>query len=320
MKKRHYIILLILLTLGLNVKSQVLRKVKTRDLIPITEKFGLDSALNLIVGMPTYYLDSIATDELIKAIGESKPTDKITYFLTDYSLTFNNPELSEIIYKYYSAKKELIKIEQPKEYGGFSNISNDELLTIIKYADNKTQNLLIGLYNEWDLKSNEYFADYQKGFEKKYPGQQERLQEPYRDCNLNCYKILIALDKLESTFPDSLKYKKHREFLKDYNRGTTLYKSGAFTDYTKMNIIDTIDLNNNPKALDDIDFQKYDKLKKMFKSYNKSYCWKFLFYNEKKGYLDLGCQSDPLAGYGTLLFLEIRNDKLFIYEIQSWIS
>ncbi len=320
MKKRHYIILLILLTLGLNVKSQELRKVKTSDLIPITEKFGLDSALNLIVGMPTYYLDSIATDELIKAISESKPTDKITYFLTDYSLTFSNPELSEIIYKYYSAKKELIKIEQPKEYGGFSNISNDELLTVIKYADNKTQNLLIGLYNEWDLKSNDYFADYQKGFEKKYPGHQEKLQEPYRDCNLNCYKILIALDKLESTFPDSLKYKKHREFLKDYNRGTTLYKSGAFTDYTKMNIIDTIDLNNNPKALNDIDFQKYDKLKKMFNSYNKSYCWKFLIYNEKKGYLDLGCQSDPLAGYGTLLFLEIRNDKLFIYEIESWIS
>ena len=160
MKKRHYIILLILLTLGLNVKSQELRKVKTSDLIPITKKFGLDSALNLIVGMPTYYLDSIATNELIKAIGESKPTDKITYFLTDYSLTFNNPELSEIIYKYYSAKKELIKIEQPKEYGGFSNISNDELLTIIKYADNKTQNLLIGIYNEWNLKSNDYLADY----------------------------------------------------------------------------------------------------------------------------------------------------------------
>ena len=305
--RRHYITILVFLILGLNAKSQELRKVSTSDLIPITEKFGLDSALNLIVGMPTYYLDSIVTNRLIRAVGESKPTNKITYFLTDYSLNFNNPELTEIIYKYYSSKNDLVKSEQPKEYSGFSNISNDELLTIIKYADNKTQDLLIELYNEWNLKSNDYFEDYQKGFEKKYLGKQEKLQEPFRDCNLNCYKILIALDKLDSSFPDSLKYKKHREYLKEYNKGTTLYKSGVFTDYTKMNITDTIVLAISLKTLGELDFRKYDKLKKIFKVYKKSYCWKFLFYNENKGYLDLGCQSAPLAGHGTLLFLEINN-------------
>lgn|GEM_PF-922852 len=320
MNTRYYIAILAFLILGVNANSQDLRIISTRELIPVTEKFGLDSALNLIVGMPTYYLDSIVTNKLIRAVGESKPTNKITYFLTDYSLNFDNPDLTEIIFKYYSSKKDLVKSEQPKEYGGFTNISNDELLTILKYSDNSTQDLLIELYYEWNSKSNDYYDDYQKGFEKNYPGKQERLQEPFRDCNLNCYKILIALDKLESSFPDSLKYKKHREYLKEYNKGTTLYKSGAFTDYTKMNVTDTIILTTPIKTLDELDYRKYDKLKKMFKVYNKSYCWKFLFHNENKGYLDLGCQSAPLAGYGTLLFLELKNNKLIIYEIQSWIS
>jgi hypothetical protein len=320
MKKRHYISTLILLVFGLIAKAQELRTVETRELIPIAEKFGLDSALNLVVGMPTYYLDSITTIGLVKTIEESKPTSQITYFLIDYSLKFDNPDLTEIIYNYYSSQKDLIKVEQPKEYGGFSNISNDELLTIIKYADNKTETLLIELYNEWNLKSVDYLGDYQKGFEKNYPGKQERLQEPFRDCNLNCYKILIALDKLDSSFPDSIKYNKHRDYLKEYNRGTMLYKSGAFTDYLKMSITDTIEISPSIKSLGEIDFRKHDKFKKIFKVYNKSYCWKFLLYHEKKGYLDLGCQSAPLAGHGTLLFLEIKENKLFIYEIQSWIS
>ena len=114
---------------------------------------------------------------------------------------------------------------------------------------------------------------------------------------------------------------KHQSSLKSYwQDGFGIHKSGDFTNYNESNQIKSIKLSKTYRSIGEIDFNREPDLKELLKRYNKSYCWKFLMYNDQIGYLDLGCQSAPLAGAGVLYRLELNKDKLIIHEIQSWIS
>ena len=126
---------------------------------------------------------------------------------------------------------------------------------------------------------------------------------------------------LGSDFFDKSILEKHQNNLKYYwQDGFGIHKSGDFTNYNEINKIKSIKLSKTYNSLGEIEFEKEPDLQEIFKSYNKNYCWKFMMYNNNIGYLDLGCQSAPLAGNGVLYRLELSKDKLIIHEIQSWIS
>ena len=100
-----------------------------------------------------------------------------------------------------------------------------------------------------------------------------------------------------------------------------MYESGDFVNYQDTTIYDIIQLENNYSDLGEINFRKEQKLRELIKGYNNSFCWKFLLFNENIGYLDVGCQSAPLAGSGEIYKLElIDKNKIRLIALSSWIS
>lgn len=322
MKTLHKILFIGFLILSTNLFGQDLRILNTKDLITISKINGLDSALKLTTGIPIYYLDLPTTRELIKQLGNSNPTDKIEYFLTDYALHFQDSILPNIIYSYFAKKVSEIEFYIPTKCCGFPELSDDVLVVMTKFPVDSTENLLIRFYNAWLLKSQEYKSDYEKGLSSTNRRSKEQLTVPFVDCNLNCSKILIALKLINSNFYNSEKIDSHEKYLPDWAQNMQqLYKSGDFTNYQDTNTYEIIELENEYSNLGEINYSKENKLKELIKGYDKSYCWKFLLYNKTIGYLDVGCQSGPLEGSGEMYRLElIDRKKIRVIIISSWIS
>ncbi|HZK97004.1 MAG TPA: hypothetical protein VFC67_22585 [Prolixibacteraceae bacterium] len=321
MRTLQDILLAGLLILSLNVSGQDLRRLNTKDLIKISEDFGLDSALYLTSGLPIYYIDKLVAWKLVGQTLNYKASDKAESFLVDYALHVKDKKLPEILYSFFDRKRNDIADYKPDDFHGLPRISEDALVALIVNSSNKTDSLLFQYYHDWEVKSKAYESEYLKGKAEMDARKKEKLMSPFEDCNYNCYTILLALDSMKSKFFDQTKLERHQKNLKYYwQRGFHFDKTGDFTDYKRDNVFKTIKLKNQYKTIGDIDFEKESELKKILNQYDKSYCRKFIMYNDKIGYLDLGCQSDPLAGYGVLYRLELIENKLIIYEIQNWIS
>lgn len=321
MKTLQDILLAGLLILSLNVSGQDLRRLNTKDLIRISKDFGLDSALNLTSDLPIYYIDKLVAEKLIKQTVIDKYSDKSESFLVDYALHIKDKNLPEILYGFFDRKRNDIVNYKPDEFHSLPRISQDALVALIVNATNRTDSLLFQYYQDWEVKSKVYESDYLKGKVEMDARKKEKLMSPFEDCNYNCYTILLALDSLDSKFFDKNKLEIHQKNLKYYwQGGFCLNKTGDFTDYKVDNVFKTIELKNKYNTVGEIDIKKESELKKLLNGYNKSYCWKFIMYNDKVGYLDLGCQSAPEAGSGELFRLELKGNKLIIHEIQSWIS
>ena len=322
MNTMHKIITIGLLIVSLNLSGQNLRTLNTKDLIKISNTLGLDSALNLTTNIPVYYIDPDVAKQLAELTKNEKPSSVIESFLVDYALHIcNNNNLPYLLYDFFDRKRPLIKEYEPYYPYSLPKISEDVLFALIENPTDKTDSLLIGYYKDWDEKSKKYKSDYIKGKSETNSRKKEELMSPFEDCNYNCYVILLALDSLSSDFFDKSILEKHQSNLKYYwQDGFGIHKSGDFTNYNGINQIKSVKLSKTYNSLGEIEFDKEPDLQEIFKRYNKNYCWKFMMYNNNIGYLDLGCQSAPLAENGTLYRLELSKDKLIIYEIQSWIS
>jgi hypothetical protein len=99
-----------------------------------------------------------------------------------------------------------------------------------------------------------------------------------------------------------------------------LEKNVECQKYNNNKIFKTITLSKNYNSIGEINFYKEAELKKMFMRYEKSYCSKFLMFNDNIGYLALGCQVDVLAGSGVCYKLELQNNKLILYVLYRWVS
>jgi hypothetical protein len=319
MKKQQYILLIGLLIVTLNTWSQKLIIQPTCDLIKISENYGLDSALTRTNRLPIDYIDSLTAVTLIGNIAKSEPTYQTTKFLANYSLKHEYSELTNIIFEYYSLCKSQIVNFKVEDFSGLPVMSDDEILAILKYSDNRTENLLIDLYKQWNEKSLQYIEDYTNGPKENYPGWQQRLMQPYIDCNENCAKILSSLKKINSSFYDSTKFDSHAKYLEEHKRNHTFYYSGESTNYNVIIPTHTILLAQHYKSLCDIDYTK-SEFKRIFKGFTKNDCWKFLLCNDLIGYLDLGCQFAEEDGFGVLMRIELKGEKLLIFEIERWIS
>lgn len=321
MKKRRNILLFGFLILAFNAFNQDLRILDTKSLINISKNHGLDSALNLTSNIPIYIIDKITAQRLIEQTLVNRPSYRIEDFLVDYAFHFHNSEISEILLDYFERKRGEIENYKPNYFNSLPRISQDALVALIENNSKKTDSLLIKYYQDWKVKSTAYEADYLKGKVETNAREKEKLMSPFEDCNYNCYNILLALDRLKSKFANKEKLEYHQMNLKYYwQSGFPLSKTGDLTDYTGNDIFKTIKLRNHYETLGDMDFSKELQLKELTKLYNEPYCWKFIMYNEKIGYLDLGCQSGPLAGSGVLYRLELKDNILTLYKLKTWIS
>ena len=305
----------------LDIKGQDLRILNTKDLISNSNTYGLDSAISMTEGLPIYYLDFLTALELAQQIDKNKYSENIESFLIDFSLHSDFEVLSVVMNKFIDKKTKQIISYKPNDFGELPEISNDELIAIIQRSNNKTDSFLINYYNSWLSKSTTYKDEYLKGINDINSSKSETLIKPFQTCNLNCYKILLALDSLKNKFADSMKFQNHYFFLSEFDKRESLYRYGDFINYKKQTDSDTLFLSREYNSIGDIDFSKEPELKKLLKGYGEWFCWKFVIYNFRIGYLDLGCQSGPLAGHGIMYRMElIDNNRLKITVISNWIS
>jgi hypothetical protein len=320
-RKKRNILLVCLLLFSLNIFGQDLRLLNTEELIEISEKRGLDSALLLIEYRPIFHIDKETAEQLAKHAKFNNPSDRIEKFLVDYSLCLKQANHSEILHDYFDRKKDQIKEYFPDRFGGLPRISQNSIFALIENSNNQTESLLISYYELWNEKSAHYKQDYESGIEAKDWRQKEKLMSPYEDCNHNCYVIQLFLKMIESKFYDETKQDEHKEKQKYYWRGGfSLGKNDDCSRYIQNRDTKSIELTKNYTSIGDIDFDNEIGLERIFNHYDKAYCWKFLIYNNKNGYLDLGCQWDVLAGHGVFYKLELKENLLIIHELYTWIS
>jgi hypothetical protein len=321
MKIPHMKHIIFFLIFSASLYGQKLEIVDTKDLLEISDEFGLDSALKSTNGIPIYFLDSNTTARLAEHSLDNEPTEEIESFIVDYALHVNNPNNGKILVDLFSKKLDRIIDYQPDNHGYLPKITNDILISLIIHPNDKTENLLINYYDSWTDKAVIYKDDYYKGIASSDIREKEKLMTPYQICNLNCYKLMLALDSINSDYYNSIKLLAHNEILKEHSKNMFLYRNGDYDDFSDTTTYDILHLDGNYKSLGEIDFYKESSTKDLIKGYKKSYCWKFMIFNNRIGYLDLGCQSAPLAGSGELYRLElIDGDKLKLTMIYGWIS
>jgi len=309
------------LILSSDIFGQDLRILNTKELIGISEKYGLDSTLMLTKGIPIFHIDKTTTEQLAKQIKYNKPSYIIEEFLVDYALCMNEANLSEILHEYFNRKKYEIQEYLPDNSGRLPRISQNLLFALIENPSKQTVSLLLNYYELWNEKSTYYKQDYERGVEEKNRREKEKLMSSYEDCNYNCYILQRFLKQIKSPFYNQEKLEYHQEKLAYYWRdGFGIEKNVDCAEYVRNNVYKSIKLTRNYNSIGEIDFYKEVELKELFDDYDETHCWKFLIYNDKNGYLDLGCQSGPLAGFGVFYRLELKNNKLIIHELYTWIS
>ena len=320
-----YILFVCVLILPLDIFGQDLRIINTKDLIRISEEYGLDSALVLTKGIPIFYIDNKTTEQLIKQIKHNQPSDRIEKFLVEYALCKGGANLSEILHEYFYRKKDEINEYSPDNFRGLPRISENSLFALIENPSKQTDSLLLSYYEQWNEKSAYYKQDYERGVEERNGREKEKLMTPYENCHFNCYILQRFLKEIESPFYNQEKLEYHQKNLAHYWRngfgiGKNTNNCSASKYVTGNNIYKSIKLTKNYNSIGDIDFDKEAELTKLFNRYNESHCWKFVIYSDKNGFLDIGCQSGPLAGFGEFYRLELKNNNLIIHELYSWIS
>ncbi len=322
MKTLHNSLLIGLMILSMNINGQDLRILSTKDLVKISIEYGLDSAIRVTNGMPIYYLDRLSADILLDHTLKNIPSSNIENFLIDYSSHIkDNPKLPEILYHYFYKVVADSNHYKPDPWYWFNHVQDNSLIALI---DNKTkdlESLLIAYYNGWYKKTIDFKSNYLEGIKLNESQKRDSLTSPFETANENCYLILLALRKIQSGFVNQEKLQVHFKYLKYYTSFTDLYFSPSIGEYdSKKNLDKSINLKKSYQTIGEIEFENEPELEKVMKGYNESYCWKFVIYNMTIGYMDLGCQSGPLAGVGVKYRLELKKNKLLFYQIITWIS
>lgn len=290
--------------------GQDLKIVNTKELVSIANTYGLDSALKITYNEPLYFLDPETAAELARLIEHNEYCEETGSFIINYSLNSDLTELPEILNKFIEIKIALITDMVPDLHFNKHIISDNELIAVIKHANNRTESVLIRYYEQWLKKADSYKEDHIKA-----------IFTPFIDCHLNCYNILLALDSLKSNYADSLKFNKHKQYLSKNFIQTALHEEKyKQVDYNKQNPTDTIFLKKNYKTIGEIDFYNEPDFNELFSGFHDSSCLRLLLYNDNNAYIKLDCPYSIYGGSGLLYKIElIDNKRINIYFLDDWV-
>jgi len=317
MKILQLIIIPVILTL--NLYSQEIKRVNTVDLIPIAEKFGLDSAINLSRNYPIFRIDSTTALELVKNITSYSKWTTSSYFLFDMTHNWNNQQLNNKIEAFTIKQLNEINETTLKEYNSLTEVDNNLIVSLAINNLNNLEPLLIETYLH-----NSSLADTLKDnfpprlliFYKSFNHKVFPIIDAYQICQLNCYKIMWLLGELENDFFDEKKLNFHNTELTPYLQNMDIYD--IVNEYKEYETRD-LDLINDYSTLNDLDFNVEPALKGLIVNYQNDNSWIFILQHDKKGYLDLGCLYMAEEGFGIKYKIElIKSNKLRISIIESW--
>lgn len=318
MKTLQTISILIFLTLSVN--SQEIQKINTKDLISVSNEFGLDSALHLSGGFPIYRIDSItALDLLDKMITYTRYTLS-EYFFNEMAHTWINEKVKFKTQSLALFQLSEIKSQKRNKYNRLLVLDDKLIISVIRQKVQIEQQL-ISCYEFCDSLSNcqkKEFPNFLQRIPNAFTGETPLIVEDYNASQKNCYKIMRLLGELKSDCFDSKKYHYHKSKLRPYERDKDIFRfEEHYGEYDSV----TVNLNGNYNSIKELDFSKEPELKKIIKGFEEDKCWEFILQNDSKGFLDLRCQFAPLSGFGVKYKLVlIDKNRLQIIKIEEWIS
>lgn len=320
MKTLHSILILALLTFRLN--AQEIRTINTSELIPIANKFGIDSALNLSGGFPIYIIDTLTAINLLDFVFNYERYSRTEYFFNNMAHNWRTPLIREKTLTLSQKEFAKIKSGNPNNYGNIRDLDDKLIISILIQKPDSIENLLIDCYTSCSRLADSLKAHYPSGISRFFNSFKNGMHptvSAFEDCNMNCYKIMWTLGQLKSDYFDSEKLKYHNSQLRKRQQDRDIMR---FKDSNREYDIQIVSLKNHYNSLSEIDFANEPELKNIISDFDtKDKCWKFMLINKILGFLDLGCQFAPLSGHGIKYKLELlENNKLKITKISEWIS
>lgn len=214
---------------------------------------------------------------------------------------------------------ELNKISSatPNKYGNLPIIDDKLLVSLVKQKPASIEEQLIEAYKNCSIRADSLKTEFPSVFTrffKSFKYGTVPAVKAYRDCNMNCYKLMWVLGQFESSFFDSDKLKYHNSKLRKWQQVRDIMRfKETYNEYE----IQIITLSKTYETVDSIDFFNEPELKKIIGDFDRDdKYWKFLLYNEKFGFLDLNCKF-----FGITYKLELlEKNKLRILKIMEWIS
>jgi len=306
--------------LTLIVNSQEIQKINTKDLISVSNEFGLDSALHLSGGFPIYLIDSITALDLIdKMITYTRYTPS-EYFFNEMAHTWTNEKVKLKTQSLALFQLSEIKSQKRNEYNRLIVLDDKLIISVIRQKVQIEQQLN-SCYKFCDSLSNCQKREFPNFFQRipnAFTGETPLIVEDYNASQKNCYKIMRLLGEFNSDYFDSKKYKYHKSKLRPYERDKDIFRfEEHYEEYDSV----MVNLNGSYNSINELDFSKEPELQKIIKGFKEDKCWEFILQNDSKCFLDLGCQFAPLSGFGVRYKLVlIDKNRLQIIRIGEWIS
>jgi len=319
MKTLQTISILIFLTLSAN--SQEIERINTKDLISVSNEFGLDSALHLSGGFPIYRVDSATAISLLDKMTEYKRYTRSEYFFNGMAHNWNNDFVKNKTEFFANSQLERISKTKSNEFDSLIVLDDKLAISIVKQNLISLDSVLLKSYKSNLLLSDTLKDMFPSGFVRFFKSFRHGtlpIVRAYEDCNKNCYKIMQILGELKSDKFDSKKMHYHHNQLRPYQQNRDFFR---FQEYYGEYDTTTIKLSSDYNTISELDFQNETELNQIIKGFDEDKCWKFIIQNDEKGFLDLGCQFAPLSGYGIKYKLVlIDKNRLQIIKIAEWIS
>ncbi len=314
-------IICILIFLTLSVKSQEIKRINTKDLISVSNEFGLDSALHLSGGFPIYRIDSATAITLLDKMTNYKRYTRSEYFFNEMAHNWSNDFVKDKTEMFAISQIERISAIKSNEFDSLIVFDDKLAISIVKQNLISLDSLLLNCYESNLLLSDTLKEMFPSGFVrffKSFKYGTLPIVRAYEDCNKNCFKIMQTLGELKSNKFDSKKMQYHHDKLRPYQQNRDFYR---FKEYYGEYDTVTVKLSADYNTISELDFNNETELYQIIKGFDDEKCWKFIIQNDKKGFLDLGCQFAPLSGFGVKYKLVlIDKNRLQIIKIGEWIS
>ena len=318
MKKIEISILLFVVSIQLY--SQKIRMIKTKDLIHISDSLGVDRTLDIVSPQSICYIDLVVAEYLVSKIDLDNCTDKNEWFLREFCIS-NKSVLQRQIQDTFIVNRikkiEGYKLESSRR---IPFIERNELYFLTVNPDKNRENLLINYYNEWLKKSEPFKNEYDRGesttklYSLNYSNPNKDKIRLYRICKENCYEILLALREVGSKFTTDQKIEEYYKILKISSEKTKKIRN---TNPHITEVAERVFLSREYNSIGEINYESEPELKKVLKFTINPRNWIDFIYNKNLGYIHFGCSD--IYGWSVGCEIELVNkNTLLFYGNKGW--
>lgn len=320
---KKLIVLLFSIIISFNLHSQKIRMVETKNLIHISDSLGLNYTLDIVSPQSICYIDPVVAKYLASKIDINNCTGKKELFLYEFCISHKSAQQQQIQNAYIENQIKKIEGYRLGDTGVFSFMRESEMYFLTVNPDQSREKLLINYYNAWLKKSEPFKSDFFKidSVRNKLYSLKDSLVKSYWNnvnsyacCDDNCYRILLALEKIGSKFATKQRMAARIESRSKY----TTYKIEIRRTYPHVTeIAESVKLSREYNSIGEINYESEPELKKVLK-FEISQCnWINFIYNKNKGYIHFGCSD--IYGWSVGCEIELVNkNTLFFYGNKDW--